>query len=85
MLSRVVIFIFSFKAIEVTKSRFSKFQHSGGELGFFKNLDFVTSIALKLKINITTRLSMVDYLYLDPFYSGQMSYSQFLVLSEKCL
>jgi hypothetical protein len=32
----------------------------------FLNLDLMTTITLKLKINITTRLSVADYPYLDP-------------------
>jgi hypothetical protein len=60
----------SLKAIEVTKSRFSKNSNPPSLCWNFENLYFVTSIALKLKINITTLLSVADYSYLDPFYSG---------------
>jgi hypothetical protein len=37
----------------------------------------VTSIVLKLKIDIAIRLSVVDYTYLDPLLGGWRSFGQF--------
>ncbi len=54
------------KRSRVAKWRSTKFQRSA-VCWNFENLDFATSIALKLKINSITRLSMADYPYLDSF------------------
>jgi hypothetical protein len=48
MLSRVMLFIFSFKAIEVAKSRFSKFQHTA-ERWNFVDLHLATRDRFKTK------------------------------------
>jgi hypothetical protein len=70
------MFIFSFKALTSCQFEIFKIPTHRHYVENSENLDFATSIALKLKINITSRLSMADNPYLDPFQGDQRSFGQ---------